>query len=343
MKIFITLLITNFLLLIATIKWINNQTMKFHNLNPKYKPKGLLELLKWKATTKRSIWPKQVLLENTDIPPNKINDKNKIRVSVVGHATFFIQTNGLNIITDPVWSKRASPFSFLGPKRVIEPGIELKNLPKVDFLILSHNHYDHMDIATIRTLWERDQPKIIVPLLNDKILKKQIKNIKVTTLNWYEKVVINPDISINLEPSQHWSARGIFDVNKSLWGNFIITTPIGDICFIGDSGYNEKLYTELGNKYNIFLSIVPIGAFAPRWFMQDVHLDPEEATKVHQHLKSKFSIASHFQTFPLGSDHYLQAAEELTSALKKNQISRQNFITPTIGKSYLFENNYLFT
>lgn len=298
-----------------------------------------MDILKWQLTTKRTTWPKKILLANSDVPTNKINEKNKIRVSVVGHVNFLIQTNGLNILTDPVWSKRASPFSLIGPKRVIDPDIELKNLPKIDIIIISHNHYDHMDIPTIRTIWRRDQPKIITPLANDKILKKYIKNIEVTTLNWHQQTIINQDTTINLEPSQHWSARGLFDLNQALWGNFIITTPAGAICFIGDSGYNEELYKNIGEKYNIFLSMIPIGAFEPRWFMKDVHMNPEEAAMVHQHLKSKYSIAGHFQTFPLASDNYLQAAEELDIALQKHKISKQQFITPTIGKAYWFESN----
>lgn len=329
------------ILLLATIFYIKSRSKHdtiFQNLDPKYKPKRFLNLLKWKLTTKHPVWPKKVLVENYDLPPHKVIDQDKIRISFVGHVTFLIQTNEINILTDPVWSQRASPFSFIGPKRVIDPGIKLADLPKIDIIVISHNHYDHMDLATIKTIWQRDKPKIITPLLNDQILKNYIKDIKVTTLDWHENILLPNNIAITLEPAQHWSARGLFDLNKSLWGNFMIKTPAGTICFIGDSGYNQELYNNIGIKYDVFLSLIPIGAFEPRWFMQDIHMNPEEAALVHQHLKSKHSIASHFQTFPLASDQYFQASEELSLALQKYQISKEQFIIPTAGKVYWFNN-----
>ena len=308
----------------------------FKNTEPNYKPKGFIDLLKWKLTTKNSAWPKKILLTNTDIPPCIVTEQDKIRVSFVGQATFLVQTNNLNILTDPIWSERAGPCSFIGHKRVIAPGIKLADLPKIDIIVISHNHYDHMDLSTIKTLWERDKPKIITPLLNDIIIKDNIKDISITTLNWGEKILVANNVVIYLEPSQHWSARGLFDRNKALWGNFIIKTPAGDICFIGDSGYNEELYKNIGSKYKVFLSIIPIGAFVPRWFMKDMHINPEEAVLVHKNLKSTYSIASHFQTFKLASDDYLQPVNELNLALQKHQISQEQFITPNFGKAYWF-------
>ncbi len=308
----------------------------FQNLDPKYKPKGLLDLLKWKFTTKDPIWPKEIPLINNDIPPVKVVDQNKIRVSFVGHATFLIQTNNINILTDPIWSKRASPFTLIGHKRIIAPGIKLEDLPKIDIIVISHNHYDHMDLNTIKKLWNRDKPRIITPLLNDIVIKNNIQGIEITTLNWGENTAITNNITVYLEPSQHWSSRRLFDRNKTLWGNFIIKTPAGNLCFIGDSGYNEELYKTIGAKYDLFLSLIPIGSFEPRWFMKDIHMNPEEAVLVHKNLKSIYSIASHFQTFQLASDGYLQAVQELDLALKKYQISKEQFITPNFGKAYWF-------
>lgn len=308
----------------------------FHNLNPNCQPKSFKDLLKWKLTVKNPKWPKKILLENYDTPPAVVTEPNKIRVTWVGQATFLIQIDGVNILTDPIWSKRASPFKYLGPKRVMDPGIKLTNLPKIDIILISHNHYDHLDLNTIRIIWQRDQPRIITPLINDKIMK----DILVNTLNWQENIIINSDLAIHLEPSQHWSARGLFDRNQALWGNFIIKTKSADICFIGDSGYNEKLYKDIGLKYNIFLSIIPIGAFEPRWFMQDMHMTPEEAVLTHTDLKSKYSIASHFQTFQLGSESYLQAPTEFNSALEKYKITYKKFILPTCGQAYWFDANH---
>lgn len=307
---------------------------RFQNLDPKCAQKTFYDFLKWKFNTKNPVWPKHVEVKKYDVPPSRVPEKDTIRVSYVGHATFLIQTNNMNILTDPVWSKRASPFSFIGPKRVTDPGIKLKDLPKIDLIVISHNHYDHLDIATIKTIWKRDKPTIVTPLGNDTILKKHIKNIDVIALNWQEKIMFGDELTVVLEPAQHWSARGLFDRNKALWGTFIIQTPAGDICFIGDSGYSGELFKSFGINYNICLSLIPIGAFEPRWLMQDVHMNPLEAVLAHQDLNSKYSIASHFETFPLASDGYSQASEELDLALEKYQISKEHFFTPTAGHVY---------
>lgn len=324
--------------------------MIFKNLNPLCQPKGLSQLIKWKLTTPSPKWPQNVPIQQYDIPPSKVTEKNQIRISFVGHVTFLIQANNLNILTDPVWSERASPFQFIGPKRVSPPGISFEYLPKIDLILISHNHYDHLDLTTIEKLWKLHKPIIITPLQNDTILKKHIPNIKVLTLNWEEKAVFNSDLqltnellgsklSITLKPAQHWSARGLFDINQALWGSFIIDllpSDVGSIFFVGDSGYDQDLYRKIGIQHKIFLSLLPIGAFAPRWFMQDVHMDPNEAVLTYKDLKTSYAIASHFKTFPLASDDYQQPVDELCMALIKNNISLQKFIVPEIGQAYHF-------
>ncbi|WP_341789248.1 MULTISPECIES: MBL fold metallo-hydrolase [unclassified Rickettsia] len=272
----------------------------------------------------------------TDIPPIT-HDKN-IRVSYVGHVTFLIQVQGLNILTDPVWSERASPFTFAGPKRIVKPGIDFADLPKIDFILISHNHYDHLDIKTINDLWLRDKPKIITPLKNDIIIKKHIKDAEIITLGWSESYK-DKNIEYCLESAQHWSARGIFDKNEALWGTFIIKTKKGDICFIGDSGYNANIFKEIGEKYNILLSLIPIGAYEPRWFMQPVHMNPEEAVLAHLDLRSKFSIASHFDVFQLADEAFNAAPLELQQAIKKHNIQDDKFIIPKVGNFFLFDQN----
>ena len=308
----------------------------FHNLNASIKPKGFADILKWKLSSKQPKWPKLVPLATSDVPPVRV-EGDEIRVSFVGHVSFLIQTKSLNILTDPVWSLRTSPFSFAGPKRVTPPGIKFEDLPKIDIVLISHNHYDHLDIATVKKLWLRDRPHIITPLMNDKVLQANIAGIEVTTLNWSEKVSITDDIEIALEPAQHWSARGLFDRNIALWGTFLINLPKGTICFIGDTGYSKEVFETIGNKYeNILLSLIPMGAFEPRWFMQDVHINPEEAVLIHQHLNSKYSIGSHFETFQLADDAYDQARSELEAARIKYKISPDTFIVPNIGGAYKF-------
>jgi L-ascorbate metabolism protein UlaG (beta-lactamase superfamily) len=315
---------------------LDNKVQKFYNTDPNIKPKGFFEALKWKLTSRASPWPKNIPLACEDTPPPVVGG-DETRISFVGHVTFLIQTNGLNIITDPVFSDRASPLSFAGPKRVTPPGIAYDNLPKIDVILISHNHYDHMDVPTIKKIWLRDKPLIIAPLKNDITLKANIPHIEIMTLAWGEKTSISQGFEFALEPAQHWSARGLFDRNKALWGTFIIKTPKGHICFIGDTGYNKKIFQDIGNKYqDILVSLIPIGAYEPRWFMKDIHINPEEAALIHQDLNSKHSIASHFQTFRLADDAYDQPAKELEEALVKYNISPQIFITPKIGGVYLF-------
>lgn len=309
--------------------------VRFSNTEPKIKPKSFIDILRWKLKTRQPKWPSSMPVSQTDVPPIN-NPIDVMRVSYVGHVTFLIQTAGLNILTDPVWSDRVSPFSFAGPKRVTEPGIKFDDLPKIDVVLISHNHYDHLDIDTIKRLWKRDKPQIITPLMNDLVLQSNIPEINVTTLNWYEKVNITSDCYVNLEPAQHWSARGLFDQNKALWGTFLITTSFGSICFIGDSGYNQSIFHDLGEKYNIALSLIPIGAYEPRWFMKDIHMNPEDAILAHKDMRSKCSIASHFDTFQLADEAFNQAITDLTEAKTKHKISDKEFIIPRVGMAYQF-------
>ena len=211
-------------------------------------------------------------------------------------------------------------------KRVVKPGINFTDLPKIDIIVVSHNHYDHLDIRTIKDLWIRDKPKIITPLMNDVIIKKHITDAEIITLGWGESYKNITEIC--LESAQHWSARGIFDKNKALWGTFIIKTKMGDICFIGDSGYNDTLFKEIGKKHNILISLIPIGAYEPRWFMKPVHMNPEEAIFTHLDLGSKYSIASHFDVFQLADEAFNSAPLEARQAMKKHNIDETKFIIP---------------
>ena len=308
---------------------------RFSNTDPRIKPKNFADILKWKVKARQPKWPDSMPVLRTDIPPISISE-GIIRVSYVGHVTFLIQTAGLNILTDPVWSDRVSPFSFVGPKRVTKPGIKFDDLPKIDIVLISHNHYDHMDINTIAKLWTRDKPQIIVPLKNEIVLQSKIPGIEVKTLNWYEKIDTTDNCYISLEPAQHWSARGLFDQNKALWGTFFITTNLGSICFIGDSGYNQSIFSSLGKKYNIILSLIPIGAYEPRWFMKDIHMNPEDAVLAHKDMKSKHSIASHFDTFQLADEPFNQAVIDLKLAKIKHKVAEQEFIIPSVGMAHQF-------
>lgn len=288
-------------------------------------------LLKWRLHANPKPWPKKInaLL---DIPPEKINN-DCLRVSFVGHATVLMQTQSMNILTDPVWSNRASPFRFFGPKRVTEPGIAFDQLPKIDVILISHNHYDHLDIATIKKLWDRDKPHIVVPLGNDAIIQAAYPEIAVTTLDWHQNKQLN-EVTIHLEPAQHWSARNLFDQDKALWGAFVIETPKGNIYFAGDTGYGEgKHFRETLQKFGSFrFAMLPIGAYEPRWFMKYAHMNPTEAVRAYFDLGEPCSMAIHFATFHLADEGYFDPSLALALEKKNYHIKEKQFRALQVGE-----------
>ena len=290
-------------------------------------------ILRWKLTSRPKPWPKKLEAQLIDIPPARV-EGGELRISFVGHATMLIQTAGLNILTDPLWSERASPFSWMGPKRVISPGIDFKNLPKIDLVLISHNHYDHLDISTIRRLWKEHKPKIIAPLGNDAVIRSYDKQIQVKCYDWEDQISITDGVTLSLEPMQHWSARGIFDKNKALWAAYVLDTPGGKIYFAGDTGYGEgEYFRQIQKKHGRFrLAILPIGAYEPRWFMQKVHISPEEAVRAYQDLNASFAVAHHFGTFQLADDGYDDPIIDLKKALADQDITADRFLMMKVGE-----------
>lgn len=234
------------------------------------------------------------------IPAKRI-EGDRIFITYINHSTVLIQIKGLNIITDPIWSKRASLFSFLGPKRYRDPGVKIEELPTIDIILLTHNHYDHMDIKTLRAISIKDNPKIFTSLGNSRYLKsRRIKG--ALDMDWWDKKPLSPEINLVSVPAQHFSGRAFSDRNKTLWCGFVLETERGNIYFAGDTGYGG-IVKEIKEKYdNFLLSFIPIGAFKPLWFMRDVHTSPEDAIKIHKELKSEVSVGIHFGTFNLAED-----------------------------------------
>src|SRR5262245_44159736 len=202
-------------------------------------PKSIPDQLRfWSSIRGRVAWAGSVPSSFADTPPARIDGKN-LRVSFIGHASVLLQTGGLNILIDPVWSARVSPFDFVGPKGVNDPGIGFDALPKIDVVLVSHNHYDHLDIATLSRLAAVHRPRIITPLGNDTIMLAHDPALVAEAFDWGDRVKLSADIDVRLMPMRHWSARGIFDRNKALWAAFIITTPAGRIYHVADSGYGD--------------------------------------------------------------------------------------------------------
>jgi L-ascorbate metabolism protein UlaG (beta-lactamase superfamily) len=294
-------------------------------INPgNIKPKGLMAVFKWMFTSKRRPWKEIDEPGYGAKPEAKI--QSAIRVTFVNHTTFLIQLDGLNILTDPIWSERASPFAWAGPKRMRSPGIKFEDLPQIDIVLLSHNHYDHLDVPTLKKIYLKFHPRFITGLGIGGFLE----NIGIPTyleLDWWLETIVNKQVQILAVPAQHFSGRGMFDRDATLWMGFVIKTSRGNIYFAADTGYNETSFKEIGQHCSpVLLSIIPIGAYQPRWFMGPIHCSPDEAVRIHLDVKSKQSIGSHFGTFPLADEGREEPVDDLKLALKELNIPQDEFI-----------------
>lgn len=258
-----------------------------------------------------------------------------LRVTFINHATVLIQTHGLNILTDPVWSKRVSPTRHAGPARVRAPGLEMSDLPPIDVMLVSHNHYDHMDVISLRSLWNQHRPHILAPLANGRIIRGP-HNIDVTELDWGDKQVLGNNISTTLVPAQHWSSRGLFDAYQALWGGFVLQTPAGNIYFAGDTGYaNGDHFRQAQSLFGEFrLALLPIGAYEPRWFMAYQHMNPMEAVRAHVDLNAHHSLGIHFGTFQLTDEGHDEPVKDLAVARAELGISADVFRTLENGQAW---------
>lgn len=298
---------------------------KFHNISG-VEVKGFKSTLKWSLERDLEPWHKNY---ETDFGSKPNDTETELTITFVNHSTFLIQWNDLNVLTDPIWSERCSPFSFVGPQRMRPPGIAYEDLPSIDVIILSHNHYDHLDLPTLKNL-ERDfSPVFVVPLgVKEFLAKSDIQNI--IELDWWQEA--NAGVNVKSIPAQHFSGRGIFDRNRTLWSGYTIEYSDKKVYFAGDSGYGD-FFKEIGNKEGpMDVSLIPIGAYLPNWFMSPIHMSPLEAVKVHKDVKSKQSIATHFGTFPLADEGQGKAEEDLILALDQMGVPQKKFLIPQEGE-----------
>lgn len=292
--------------------------------------KGLPAVLKWMIKRDQGPWTKNY---ETTLGSKPVESSQDLRITFINHSTFLIQWNDLNILTDPIWSERCSPFSFVGPSRMRPPGIRFEDLPPIDIVLLSHNHYDHLDLPTIKNIETKHHSLFVTPLGVGAFLKKEtVKN--VLEMDWWDDA--DSGIKIKAVPAQHFSGRGMFDRDKTLWSGYVLEFNDKRLYFAGDSGYGA-FFKEIGEKAGpMDVALIPIGAYLPKWFMSPVHISPEEAVQVHQDVKSKQSIAMHFGTFPLADEGQGKAEEDLILALDSMKISQKEFIIPDEGKAMDF-------
>ena len=291
-------------------------------------PKSLSQVLRWQfdRSEKRAVWPKWVPSPHADTPPPRV-DGAQVRLSFIGHASWLVQTGGLNILVDPVWSERVSPFAFAGPRRRNDPGVAFEALPDIDVVLVSHGHYDHLDIRTLSKLTARFSPRIVTPLGNDLTMTDADTKIRAEAYDWHDRVTLNDEVAVTLVPTRHWSARGLFDRNKALWASFVLETPRGRLYIVCDSGYGTGAHFRRVAELHapLKLAILPIGAYEPRWFMRDQHMNPEDAVQALQDCGAETALAHHHGTFQLTDEAIDAPVHALHAALDRAGIPRERF------------------
>lgn len=274
-------------------------------------------------------WPKTVPAPTTPQLPATV-PTGQVAVTFIGHSTFLLQPPGLNILTDPVFSSHAGPFGLLGPKRARPPALALAQLPRIDLVLLSHNHYDHLDLRSLRWLAREHRPLIVTTLGNKAWLEQRgVGN--VVELDWWQAHQARPELEVVCTPAQHFAARSPWDRCKTLWGGFALKTPAGRMYFAGDSGFSDD-FREIGARLGPFaLALLPIGSYEPRWFMEPVHMNPDEAVRAHLALGSRLTIGMHFGTFQLTDEGIDAPLHDLAAALLARQEPAENFVTLNFG------------
>jgi L-ascorbate metabolism protein UlaG (beta-lactamase superfamily) len=307
-----------------------------HFFNPDDGPRGgtrspAPRFLTRLATGGGAKWPRHVPVRQT-LPPARVEGSHML-VTWIGHATVLIQTNGLNILTDPVWSDTVSPFPPIGPERARAPGVAFERLPKIDLVLISHNHYDHMDLPTLRRLWARDRPLIVTSLGNDTILRGAGTEAK--ALDWGGRLPLAGAASVLVERSHHWGSRWGSDRNRALWSAFTVALPGGNIFFAGDTGWGDGGWASAAAAHGPFrLAILPIGAYEPRDVMQANHMNPEEAVAAFERLNPRQALGIHWGTFQLTYEAIGDPPRRLQAALATRHIDPRRFIATEVGRSF---------
>ena len=296
--------------------------------------KSLGAVLKWKLGPAAQEWPRKKLNDGATPQISSPVEKDDLRITFVNHATVLIQWKSLNILTDPVFSEKLGPLSIMNIKRYRDAGISFEQLPKIDYVFVSHNHYDHLDLPTIAKIEDRDHPKYVFPLGLGDYLPKASRE-RITELDWWQSMKDEKSgLEIIFVPSQHWSRRSMTDTNMSLWGAAVFRAHGRSVYFGGDTGYASHFYLTFEKLGAMDVALIPIGAYEPRWFMKTSHMNPEEAIVAHRDLHSKRSIGIHFGTFKLTDEGIEDPARDLREGLSKHGIAPSQFEVPRNGQTF---------
>lgn len=294
----------------------SNQTPTAHS--------GFGDVMRWMATRKPGPWRKWNDAPPGPSPPPRVGP-GEMRVTFVNHATTLIQMDGVNVLTDPIWSERCSPVPFAGPRRAVPPGLRLDQLPPIDVVLISHNHYDHLDLPTLKRVVHEHHPRILVPLGNRELLDRGgVRGAE--ELAWWQSADMRDGaVRVSAVPAQHFSGRGFFDRDRSLWAGFVISGPAGSAYFAGDTGFGPH-FSEIRDRFGPpRLAILPIGAYRPEWFMSRVHASPDEALRAHRILGAATSVGIHFGTFRLADDGQDEPPERIAALLRESALPRPRF------------------
>jgi L-ascorbate metabolism protein UlaG (beta-lactamase superfamily) len=266
------------------------------------------------GTDGRPVWPDKITVFPTK-PESRVEGQRMV-ATWVGHATVLVQTQGLNILTDPIWSDVAGPLG-IGPKRVAEPGVRLADLPKIDLVVVSHNHYDHMDLDTLKKLWDRDKPLIVSSLGNDTVMAQA--GVTARTLDWGQRLAVKPGIEVVVTRNHHWGSRWGVDRNRALWSSFTVVLPGGNLHFAGDTGFGDGEWPREAAKLGpVRFAILPIGAFRFGPGQMDIgsHIGPVQASEVFARLGAAHGLGMHWGTFRLSYEAYDTPPKLLAAVLK---------------------------
>jgi N-acyl-phosphatidylethanolamine-hydrolysing phospholipase D len=324
----------------------------FQNNYIEFEPRGLGDLLKWKWAATRDGLPRPPATPTPRVTPDNAFIQTNARagammqpaITWVGHATMLAQFGGLNVITDPVFSERVSPLSFVGPKRAVAPGLALAELPHIDVVLISHNHYDHLDDASVRALNGQagGAPLFIVPLgLKAWMAERDITH--VVELDWWQSHTVTSTagaVDIVLTPVQHWSGRGLNDRLQTLWGGYAAFAPDLQLFFTGDTAYSkdfadihERFKPRQADGGGFDIALIAVGAYEPRWFMSSQHVNPAEAVQIHLDIRAKRSVGIHWGTFELTDESLDEPPKQLAEARRAKGLADDAFTVMAIGET----------
>ncbi len=308
--------------------------VRFFNPGQPSTDRGLRDMLRWKLAGGAAKWPASVPVAQARPEPRV----QGLRVTAIGHASLLIQAAGLNILTDPVWSERASPVSFAGPKRVSAPGVSFDDLPPIDAVLISHCHYDHLDVATLRRLQAVHTPLMAMPIGNDSIVRAAVPGARCVVGDWWDRLELGGGVVSTLTPATHWANRWPTDVRMALWSGHWLDTPAGTVWFAGDTGYGDgAIFGQIRERLGApDVALIPIGAYEPRWFMSAQHVNPAEAVQIFKDVAAGHALGIHWGTFQLTDESREAPRLALATALSANGIPLERFAAANSGAVYNF-------